>query len=213
MMMRRADHSTSTPSFSTATPTPPASSGADNGAVPAAGMIANGIEIDSSRVTAMRRRTSRRQSARRCCCSSRTGTKTASRSRSAPPPPPFRPASPNCSCPIGGVSYEAPRNRPPAPPAHPRSRRAARPTAAAARRKPGPPSPSLGRNHANQRHGSRRLRRLTGRVSHEIVFRYRSGVAPVMRLRSGARLFEIAAVIDVDERRRWLKCLCVERDL
>jgi SPP1 family predicted phage head-tail adaptor len=54
---------------------------------------------------------------------------------------------------------------------------------------------------------------LTGRVSHEIVFRYRSGVAPVMRLRSGTRLFEIAAVIDVDERRRWLRCLCMERDL
>jgi len=54
---------------------------------------------------------------------------------------------------------------------------------------------------------------LTGRVSHEIVFRYRSGVAPAMRLRSGTRLFEIAAVIDVDERRRWLKCLCMERDL
>ena len=54
---------------------------------------------------------------------------------------------------------------------------------------------------------------LTGRISHEIVFRYRSGVAPVMRLRSGTRLFEIAAVIDVDERRRWLRCLCVERDL
>jgi SPP1 family predicted phage head-tail adaptor len=54
---------------------------------------------------------------------------------------------------------------------------------------------------------------LTGRVSHEIVFRYRSGVVPVMRLRSGTRLFEIAAVIDVEERRRWLKCLCVERDL
>ena len=54
---------------------------------------------------------------------------------------------------------------------------------------------------------------LTGRVSHEIVLRYRPDVAPVMRLRSDARLFEIAAVIDVDERQRWLKCLCVERDL
>jgi SPP1 family predicted phage head-tail adaptor len=54
---------------------------------------------------------------------------------------------------------------------------------------------------------------LTGRISHEIVFRYRPDIAPVMRLRSAARLFEIAAVIDVDERRRWLKCLCVERDL
>jgi SPP1 family predicted phage head-tail adaptor len=54
---------------------------------------------------------------------------------------------------------------------------------------------------------------LTGRVSHEIVFRYRPDVAPAMRLRGSTRLFEIAAVIDIDERRRWLKCLCVERDL
>ena len=54
---------------------------------------------------------------------------------------------------------------------------------------------------------------LIGRVSHEIVFRYRPDVAPVMRLRNASRLFEIAAVMDIDERRRWLKCLCVERDL
>ena len=54
---------------------------------------------------------------------------------------------------------------------------------------------------------------LTGRISHEIVFRYRPDVAPAMRLRGASRIFEIAAVIDVDERRRWLRCLCVERDL
>jgi SPP1 family predicted phage head-tail adaptor len=54
---------------------------------------------------------------------------------------------------------------------------------------------------------------LAGRLSHEIVFRYRPGVEPAMRLRYGARLFEIAAVIDVDERKRWLKCVCMERDL
>lgn len=54
---------------------------------------------------------------------------------------------------------------------------------------------------------------LTGRISHEIVFRHRPGVAPVMRLRRGNRVFEIAAVIDIDERKRWLKCLCMERDL
>ena len=34
-----------------------------------------------------------------------------------------------------------------------------------------------------------------------------------MRLRLGSRVFEIAAVIDIAERKRWLKCLCVERDL
>ncbi len=54
---------------------------------------------------------------------------------------------------------------------------------------------------------------LSGHVSHEITFRYRSGVVPAMRFVSGTRRFEILAVIDIDERRRWLKCLCVERDL
>ncbi len=55
--------------------------------------------------------------------------------------------------------------------------------------------------------------RLAGRVSHEIALRYRPGVVPAMRFRGGARVFEIVSVIDVDERRRWLKCLCEEREL
>ncbi len=54
---------------------------------------------------------------------------------------------------------------------------------------------------------------IKGRVSHEITLRYRADVVPAMRLVSGSRRFEIAAVIDIDERHRWLKCLCVERDL
>jgi SPP1 family predicted phage head-tail adaptor len=54
---------------------------------------------------------------------------------------------------------------------------------------------------------------LSGHVSHEITLRYRSGLVPAMRLVSGARRFEIVAVIDIDEQHRWLKCLCVERDL
>lgn len=54
---------------------------------------------------------------------------------------------------------------------------------------------------------------LGGRITHEITLRYRAGVAPAMRLISGNRRFEIVAVIDIDERRRWLKCLCLERDL
>lgn len=55
--------------------------------------------------------------------------------------------------------------------------------------------------------------RLSGTVSHEVVLRFREGVVPAMRFRKGTRLFAILAVIDVDERRRWLKCLCEERDL
>ncbi len=55
--------------------------------------------------------------------------------------------------------------------------------------------------------------RLAGSISHEVVLRYRAGVVPAMRLRKGTRLFHILAVIDVEERRRWLKCLCEEREL
>jgi SPP1 family predicted phage head-tail adaptor len=55
--------------------------------------------------------------------------------------------------------------------------------------------------------------RLSGTVSHEIALRYRPGVTPAMRFREGTRLFQILAVIDVAERKRWLKCLCEEREL
>ncbi len=54
---------------------------------------------------------------------------------------------------------------------------------------------------------------LSGHISHEITLRYRAGVTPSMRLVGSNRRFEILAVIDIDERRRWLKCLCMERDL
>ena len=54
---------------------------------------------------------------------------------------------------------------------------------------------------------------LVSRVSHEITLRYRADIAPAMRLVSGSRRFEIIAVMDIEEVHRWLKCLCVERDL
>lgn len=55
--------------------------------------------------------------------------------------------------------------------------------------------------------------RLAGRVSHEIVLRHRPGVQPAMRFRKGARLFHIMSVIEIEERKSWLKCLCEEREL
>jgi SPP1 family predicted phage head-tail adaptor len=55
--------------------------------------------------------------------------------------------------------------------------------------------------------------RLAGRVTHEVSLRYRPGVQPAMRFRKGARLFHIVTVINVEERSRWLKCLCEEREL
>jgi SPP1 family predicted phage head-tail adaptor len=55
--------------------------------------------------------------------------------------------------------------------------------------------------------------RLAGRVTHEVSLRFRPGVEPAMRFRKGARLFHIVTVINVEERSRWLKCLCEEREL
>lgn len=55
--------------------------------------------------------------------------------------------------------------------------------------------------------------RITGSVSHEIVIRKRTGTLPTMRLRQDGRCFEILAVIDYDDERRFQKCLVEERDL
>ena len=52
---------------------------------------------------------------------------------------------------------------------------------------------------------------LSGRVSHEIWIRHRMGVTPDMRIRLGARVFKLRAVIDVKERRRALRCLVEEQ--
>lgn len=55
--------------------------------------------------------------------------------------------------------------------------------------------------------------RLAGQVSHTVTLRHRDGVTPAMRFRKETRIFHILAAIDEDERRRWLTCLCEERDL
>ncbi|MEL6298932.1 MAG: phage head closure protein [Pseudomonadota bacterium] len=48
-------------------------------------------------------------------------------------------------------------------------------------------------------------------VSHVIRCRYRAGVTAAMRVNFGGRLFDIRAVIDEGERRRWLRLHCEER--
>lgn len=55
--------------------------------------------------------------------------------------------------------------------------------------------------------------RVAGKVSHEVVIRFRSDVIPQMRFRAGTRVFDIRAAFDPDQRRRWLKCLAEEHDL
>ena len=51
------------------------------------------------------------------------------------------------------------------------------------------------------------------RLSHEISLRYRPLVLPEMRFRKGSRIFEIRAVLNIDEKSRWLRALCEEREL
>lgn len=55
--------------------------------------------------------------------------------------------------------------------------------------------------------------KVAGRLSHEITIRFRTGVTPEMRFRADTRIFHIDAVMDVRERRAWLRCLCTEDDL
>lgn len=50
-----------------------------------------------------------------------------------------------------------------------------------------------------------------GRITHEVVIRWRSDLSPAMRFREGERLLDIRAAFDPDDTRRWLKCLCEER--
>ena len=52
---------------------------------------------------------------------------------------------------------------------------------------------------------------LKGRVSHEIVIRFRPGVSPKMRFRLAARLFDIRSAVDAEEEHRFLRCLVEER--
>lgn len=52
---------------------------------------------------------------------------------------------------------------------------------------------------------------LAGTVTHRVRMRYRPGVTADMRLTWGNRHFNIRAVLDPDERKRWLVCICEEQ--
>ncbi|MEJ2124533.1 MAG: phage head closure protein [Alphaproteobacteria bacterium] len=62
--------------------------------------------------------------------------------------------------------------------------------------------------------GSERVEggRLSGTAKTRITIRNRDDVTPAMRFRTGAQVFEIIAVRDVDGRRRYLVCDCERRD-
>jgi SPP1 family predicted phage head-tail adaptor len=48
-------------------------------------------------------------------------------------------------------------------------------------------------------------------ITHRVVMRYTAGVTAKHRVRFGARVFDIRAAINRDERNRELELLCVER--
>jgi SPP1 family predicted phage head-tail adaptor len=52
-----------------------------------------------------------------------------------------------------------------------------------------------------------------GEATHRITIRNRDGIAPSMRFRFEARVFEIESLADPDGRRRFLVCRCVEKNL
>lgn len=55
--------------------------------------------------------------------------------------------------------------------------------------------------------------RPAGTATHDIWLRYRPNIKPEMRIVAGARVFGILGVMDVEDRKRWLKCIVEERDL
>ena len=55
--------------------------------------------------------------------------------------------------------------------------------------------------------------RLSGDTQPIITIRYRDDIAPAMRFVYGGRDLLIRAVLDPDGTRRFLRCLCEERDL
>ena len=51
---------------------------------------------------------------------------------------------------------------------------------------------------------------ISSRVTHAVTIRHRDSIGPTMRFRLDDRILAITAVLDVDERRRFLECHCRE---
>jgi len=52
--------------------------------------------------------------------------------------------------------------------------------------------------------------RLSARITHTVVIRYRDGLSPDMRFRLGNRSFAIRSILERGGRRRFLECRCEE---
>lgn len=53
-------------------------------------------------------------------------------------------------------------------------------------------------------------RQVQGEVTHRVRLRYRAGITSAMRVVFGSRVFDIASVIDFEERNIELQLMCVE---
>lgn len=53
---------------------------------------------------------------------------------------------------------------------------------------------------------------ISGALTHEIHLRWREDIAPDMRLRQGAAIYDLKVVMDPDGRRRLLRCFGEERE-
>lgn len=53
--------------------------------------------------------------------------------------------------------------------------------------------------------------RVDARMTAAVWMRHRDGVTAGMRLRRGARVFDIVGIVTIDERGRWMKCQVEER--
>ncbi len=55
-----------------------------------------------------------------------------------------------------------------------------------------------------------RAMQIEDRLSHRVVIRHRPGITPAMRIVFGTRLFNVRAVVNREERGRFLELLCEE---
>lgn len=52
---------------------------------------------------------------------------------------------------------------------------------------------------------------VNARVTHKVLIRHRTDIGAEMRFLEGNRALDIRAILALDGRRRWLQCLCEER--
>lgn len=53
-------------------------------------------------------------------------------------------------------------------------------------------------------------RQVSPDVSHKVTLRYYAGLTPKCRLVFGSRTFEVESVLTIDERKRFMVCVCHE---